>query len=205
MIIILLLTFLLDVYSYNICVVGAGSGLGREIVYQGLKNKNFKVLALTGKNKAIYEPFRGDGFNDIADTSPIIDTKLKIDNYWKNITDDYENIIFCTGCGPFERDYSDGLMEKILINLSPKCKSISLVSAYGVGESLKKSNVGIEIMNSWYLKDAYRAKNEQEKFLESFNGNIKKNLYRPKALSYGNTFLESTSRFDLACEILDNL
>ena len=80
---------------------GQRGGLGREIVYQGLKNKNFKVLALTGENKAIYEPFRGNGFNDIVDTPPIIDPKLKIDNYWKNITDDYENIIFCTGCGKF--------------------------------------------------------------------------------------------------------
>ena len=96
-------------------------------------------------------------------------------------------------------------LKKILVNISPKCKSISLVSAYGVGESLKKSNVGIEIMNSWYLKDAYKAKNEQEIFLKSFNENIKKNIYRPKALSYGNTFLESTSRFDLASEILNNL
>ena len=204
-ILLLFLTFILNVNSYNICVVGSGGGLGRELVYQGLKDKKFTVLALTSEDNIVYEPFRGNGFNDMKETPPIIDKNLKIGNYWKSIKDNYENIIFCTGGGPFEKDYSDTLMKNIIDNISPECKSITLISAYGVGESLKKSNIGSEVMNSWYLRDAYKAKNEQEKFLESFNGNIKKNLYRPKALSYGNTFLESTSRFDLASEILDNL
>ena len=205
MIILLLFTFLLNVNSYNICVVGSGGGLGRELVYQGLKDKKFKVLALTSEDNVVYEPFRGNGFNDMKDTPPIIDKKLKISNYWENIKDDYENIIFCTGGGPFEKDYSDNLMKNIIDNISPECKSITLVSAYGVGESLKDSNLGIEVMNSWYLKDVYRAKNEQEKILNEYEKRIRKYIYRPKALSYGITFLESTSRFDLASEILDNL
>ena len=205
MIILLLFTFLLNVNSYNICVVGSGGGLGRELVYQGLKDKNFEVLALTSKDIAVYEPFRGDSFNDIKKKNIIEDKKLRVGNYWNEIKEDYEHIIFCTGGGPFEKDYSDKLMKNIINNISPKCKSISLLSAYGVGDSLKESNLGIEIMNSWYLRDAYRAKNEQEKILNNFDKKIKKKIYRPKALSYGNTYLDSISRFDLANEILDNL
>ena len=51
----------------------------------------------------------------MKDTPPIIDKKLKISNYWENIKDDYENIIFCTGGGPFEKDYSDNLMKNIIL------------------------------------------------------------------------------------------
>ena len=91
MIILLLFTFLLNVNSYNICVVGSGGGLGRELVYQGLKDKKLEVLALTSKDIAVYEPFRGDGFNDIKKTPIIEDTKLKVSSYWNEIKEDYFN------------------------------------------------------------------------------------------------------------------
>ena len=60
-------------------------------------------------------------------------------------------------------------------------------------------------MNKWYLKDVYRAKNEQEKLVNKYNDKIKKYIYRPKALSYGETLIDSISRKDLASEILDTI
>ena len=49
-------------------------------------------------------------------------------------------------------------------------------------------------MNSLYLKDVYRAKNTQEKF-----------IYRPKALSYSDTFINLIKRKDLANQILNKI
>ena len=57
-----ILHFINNVQSFNLCVVGASSGLGRELVYQSLQENN-KVLALTTKN-SILVPYRGDSFQD---------------------------------------------------------------------------------------------------------------------------------------------
>ena len=60
-------------------------------------------------------------------------------------------------------------------------------------------------MDSLYLKDVYRAKNYQEKALNNYKGDVNKLIYRPKALSYGKTLLDSTSRFELAGKLLVTL
>ena len=60
-------------------------------------------------------------------------------------------------------------------------------------------------MNNLYLKDVYRAKNNQETKLKDLNKNVKKIIYRPNALSYGKTFFNSTTRYDLAEKILKDL
>ena len=93
-----------------------------------------------------------------------------------------------------------------LIRLSLQCQSISLISAFGVGDSLQLGNLGIQIMDSLYLKDVYRAKNQQELLVNNFMDQpVKKFIYRPKALSYGDTILNSTPRQRLAEEILNNI
>lgn len=193
------------VKTFNLCVVGANGGLGRELVFQSIHNYNSSVLALTGKNLLINKPFRGKGFNEKNQMGRFYHPNLVVDNYWNNVQDEYEHLIVCTGAGPFKRDFSDKLTSKILSSLPSSCKSIDLVSAWGVGDSLTDSDWGIQIMNSWYLQDTYRAKNEQEKLLESFDRDIQKRIYRPKALSFGETFFESTSRFQFASEILENI
>lgn len=197
--------FLKLIGSFNVAVVGGGSDLGKEILYQGLVEKNLKMLAFTRSNK-ISLPYRGNTFNNVDSSPELINSNLQIENYWQNIKDfKYEHIIFCTSAGPFELDYSDELTNKFLNNLPVNCKSISLVSAYGVGDSLKEANIGIQIMNNLYLKDVYRAKNVQEKLFNASNLNIEKFIYRPKALSYGKTNIESTPRQQLAKIILDDL
>ncbi len=196
--------------AYNLCVVGASSGLGKELVYQTSLDRNKTVLALT-TGSVIRAPCRVNSFTEIKNQPVYVSKKVTKDNYWNNLSSfDYENIIFTTSAKPFKEDYSDRLMCKILQDLPKSCKTVTLVSAHGVGDSLSSKEVGIKVMNDWYLKDVYRVKNEQEKML-NFNmfsvkyPKLKRYIIRPKALSYGKTVLNSVTREDLANRILDNL
>jgi|TARA_B100000524_G_scaffold332508_1_gene219756 hypothetical protein len=202
-----IITFILlnIVDCFNVCIVGANGGLGRELVYQSIKNYNYQVLGLTSKPYCIYEPFRGNGFENVGLTPEFKSNNLFLENYWNKIPFDYEHIIFCTGSQPLEKDYSDKLTKKFISNLSKKCKSISLVSAYGVNENLKYSNIGVKILEKLFLTDSYRAKSVQEVLILHLNKDIKKYIYKPKALSYGFTYLESTTRQELAEEILERI
>jgi len=202
---ILIFILLNIVDSFNVCIVGANGGLGRELVYQSIKDYNYQVLGLTSRPYYICEPFRGNGFEESANTLDFKSNNLVLENYWDKIIFDYEHIIFCTGSQPFENDYSDKLTEKFISNLSSKCKSVSLVSAYGVNEKIKFSNIGVKILEKFFLTDSYRAKSKQEEIILNMKKETKKFIYRPKALSYGFTYLESTSRQELGEEILDNI
>lgn len=189
--------------NFDIAVVGASGNLGKELVYQSIVNYDKNVLGLTSKNNAFYKPSRIDSFNAKDTNEEFKNTNLVLQNYWDYITDDYENIVFCTSAKPFQKDYSTELFNKFLCHISPKCKSISLVSAFGAGESIEKGNLGIQLMDRFYLKDVYKSKNNQEKLLKDYEKSIEKYVYRPKALSFGKTFLDSTSREKLASDILD--
>ena len=192
-------------YNFDLCVVGATSGLGKELIYRSINEKNANVLALSSSpNSIIYEPFRGHGFNECS-TNEFKNKNFLVDSYWKHITHTYDNIVFCTSAKPFQKDYSDKLLDKYLNLLPENCKNVALVSAYGVGDSIENANFGIQVMDSLYLKDVYRAKDYQEKALNNYQGNVNKLIYRPKALSYGKTLLDSTSRFELAGKIISDL
>lgn len=194
-----------DINAFNLCVVGASSGLGKELLYQGI-DRDLNILALTSSTEPFTEPCRVNSFTERKNQAIFSHPKIFRDNYWKDISKyNYQHLIITTGAQPFEVDYSDKLTNKLLENLSKECQSITLISAYGVGESLDNSNQGIKIMNKWYLKDVYRAKNEQEKLVNKYNDKIKKYIYRPNALSYGETLIDSISRKDLASEILDTI
>ena len=204
----LLLTLFLSLnnaLNYNLCVIGATSSLGKEIIYRAINEKNANVLALSSSpNSVIYKPYRGNGFNE-GSTAEFKHKNFRVDSYWNYITDTYDNIVFCTSAKPFKKDYSDKLIDKYLNILPENCKNIVLVSAYGVGNSITNANVGIKIMDSLYLKDVYRAKNYQENSLNMYKGSVRKLIYRPKALSYGKTVLQSTSRYELAGQIINHL
>ena len=104
-------------------------------------------------------------------------------------------------------DYSDTLTKKILENLPDTCDDISIVSAYSVeDETLEKFSIPFQLMSNIYLKDVYRAKREQERILRLYNASqVRKKVFRPRALSYGFTIIPSTTRKDLAKEILDTI
>lgn len=211
---------------FDICIVGASSGLGKELVFQSLNNRNMKVLALTSNLDGIKEPYRGGGLNDNYDKPIIINKNLKVESYWKDINYiyDYKNIVFATGSSPFKEDYSYFLTNKYLNRLSVECKSLNLVSAYGAGDSLENANLGIKIMENFYLRKVYQAKNKQEELIKNYkqnisniknpyylnkvlnqNENLIKNIYRPKVLTYGENIFNGQTRENLATEILDNI
>ena len=207
----ILMSFNNVIDSYKLAVFGATSGLGKEIVYQAAHDLNISVLALSGLNKPLTIPCRINSFQEIHNQPPFFNPNVKREIYWNNLSCyDYENAVFTTGAAPFKDDYSDKLMAKVITNLPKSCKNIILVSAYGVGNSLKKEDIGINIMNNWYLKNVYKAKNKQEEILnldvvKKKYPNLKVNIFRPKALSYGVTSLPSTTRQDLAKKIINTI
>ena len=190
--------------SYNICIIGGSSGIGKEIIFQGLE-KNEKILALTNNPNNINIPYREGGLSEKSTCIPIISENLKIDCYDNIDKYNFDNLVFTTGAGPFENDYSDIITKNILNKNITTLKNIILLSAYGVADSLPNSNYGIKIMNSWYLKDTYRAKNEQEKIIKKYSKKYKKNILilRPKALSYGINIYGIQSRKKCAEQILN--
>ena len=200
---IFLSTFLSFVNKFDLCVVGGSSGLGRELIYQSLENNN-KVLALSRNPENIKIPYRGGGLENKETDIIIQDNNLMVCDYdnFKNYK--FENIVFTTGAKPFEKDYSDEITKKIIENYQNNLKKVVLISADGVGNSLSKSNYGIKVMNNWYLKDVYRAKNNQEILLNEYKKNHDTSIIiiRPKVLSYGDNIFMAKSRQELAIEIL---
>jgi hypothetical protein len=193
---LLFLNLLLPSLSYNLCVVGGSSGLGKELIYQGTKERQLNVLSLTSSINSITVPCRENNFIKIKNAKTFKHPYLTIDNYWKDISrHSYTNLIFSTCSKPFENDYSDSLMKKILEFLPNNCQSIHLISL------CKKNKI-----NQWYLKDSYRAKKEQEKILKKYQCKLNIHIYRPNCLIYEKEkkISKSITRQKLANEILDN-
>lgn len=202
----ILIFFLFQVNSYYLCIVGGSSGIGKELIYQSLENNN-KILALTNNSKNIKIPYRGGGLSKEDMDINLINNNLKIDLYKNYYKYNFKNIVFTTGAQPFKNDYSDIITKDILSKNLKSLKNIILLSAEGVAETLPNSNIGIKVMNNWYLKDTYRAKNEQEKIVNEYSNKYNKNLLiiRPKALSYGVNLYGIKSRKNYAEEILEYL
>ena len=191
--------------GFDLCVLGASSGLGREIIYQGLDN-NKKILALTSNPANIKIPYRGGGLNNKNSNLLLRSPNLKITEYNDFVNYNFSNIVLTSGAQPFLDDYSDILTKNILNCEKLNLQNIVLISAYGVGNSLNNANPGIKIMNNLYLQDVYRAKNAQEELLENYkknNDEINIKIFRPKALSYGVNLYGAKSREKFAKEILD--
>ena len=196
------------IYCFDLCLLGASSDLGKEIIFQGLNNKNIKILALTSNPNNIIIPYRGGGLNNKNKKILLRSPNLEISNYNNFINYNFSNIVLTGGAKPFQNDYSDILTKNILNCDSLTLENIILISAYGVGNSLSKSNPGIKIMNNLYLQDVYRTKKEQEELLNNYKKNNpekKIKIFRPKGLSYGINIYGLKSRESLANEILEIL
>jgi len=182
--------------GFDLCIVGSSGGLGRELIYQGLNNKN-KILALTSNPENIKIPYRGGGLSNKNSNLLLRSPNLIISNYENFANFNFSNIVFCSGAEPFTKDYSDSLTKNILNCEKLNLQNIVLISAYGVGNSLNNANIGIQIMNNLYLQDVYRAKNSQEELLENYkktNPISRIKIFRPKALSYGVNLYFAKSR-----------
>ena len=51
--------------SLKICVIGSGSGLGKEIIYQGVNERQVDIIALSSTNKDTMIPCRTNSFSEI--------------------------------------------------------------------------------------------------------------------------------------------
>ena len=197
------------VYTFNLCVVGSKSGLGSELIYQGLQN-NKNILALSKDNTKVMIPYRGGGLDFKSTNEFIENSNLQTDNYENFNKYKFDNIIFTMGGKPFIDDYSAIITEKILSNQNNNLKNIVLISAYGAGETLQNANLGIKVMNNLYLKSVYEAKNKQEAIINEYkknNEHVNIIILRPKVLSYGKTksIYNANSRQQLATEILQTI
>lgn len=193
------------VTSFQIAIAGAHGGLGRELVRQSL-DRSWNTLGLVRRNDPIYEPFRNGWLSDPENgLEEIIDSKLQRMQYDKVPFLEYDAIVFALSGKPFQKNDESLLVDYICNNLSHKCKKAVLVSAYGAGDTLQDANIGIRIMNDWYLKEAYKAKNAQENRVSQLC--IPTKIFRPKVLTYGKIPFEKfgETRQNLATQILDFL
>ena len=94
-------------------------------------------------------------------------------------------------------DTSHLVLAHILYTLPASCKSVQVVSAYGVDKD-EQSNLGIRVMSNWYLNTGAARKRDS---------GLPFAIERPRALSYGpipfNTI--STPRQVLAKRMLDRI
>ena len=196
--------------SYKICIMGGSSGLGRELIYQGIKCQNIQsITALSNNTQNIYIPYRNGGLSDLYMTNnnkvPIYSSKLQTlsyVNFWNKKHDYFDSIVFCTSGTAFSQDKSDYLTIKTIEsikNIKPSTKLL-LISAFGVNQ--KTNNVGIIGMRNWYLKDVYEKKAFQESYLQNLNKG-KLYVFKPNVLSYGYTTFPSLSREKFAGQLLD--
>ena len=202
------------VNSYNICVISGSSGLGKEIIYQGINNYNKKILTVTKDKNNIQIPYRDNTFDEKPTNSLIKSKKLDIFEYKldKNnnvipfkLNKNYYHLIFTSSGKAFENnDYSDQLTELILENLPNRCKSITMISPFGIKEEMYE-NIFFYGMRKIYLKNVYDSKEKQEKLINEFDKDINKKIIKSTVLSYGNTKIKSKSRENLAKEILDEI
>ena len=76
----LFINFINFVQSLRVCVVGASSSLGREIIYQGLNDYNYNMIGVTKTPEKVCVPYRGTGLNDKSDKTPIEHKNLGLYN-----------------------------------------------------------------------------------------------------------------------------
>ena len=116
----------------------------------------------------------------------------------------YNTLISLSG-EPFKPDRCDEVVRDLCRGLPSTCTKVCLISAYGVGDSLKGSDSGIQLMSSWYLKDTYRSKLAQERYVCALDDGVHTLIVRPRVLTYERLAYNpiSTSRQDLARNVLD--
>ena len=195
--------------GFTVAISGATGGLGRELCQQSV-DRGWNTLALTrNTGSRVMAPIRYAGMVDVPTEKEEISSPLMTVLHHDDaiaVQAPYDALILALGGKPLKSDGTTRVVETICANLPHTCKAVCLVSAYGVGSSLEGSNVGIRLMESWYLQDVYAAKRAQENIVRDMRTkNMQILILRPKALSYGRLtpFDTSLPRKDLAGNILE--
>mgnify|MGYP001383645510 CR=1 FL=1 len=195
-------------YSYTIAVAGSTGGLGSELVFQTLFERKTNVIGISRKNRNVHHPFRDGGINKDSTfikkeiIHPNLRNILISDSDVDNLT--YDALFLCMTAEPFQDDNCYLTTAKLCSNLPERCKSICLISYYGV-QNYNPVNVGKYGMNNWYLKSTSDSK-QLEEVIVTKCANLKKINYmitRPNVLSYGKTLIPSIARETLARDILN--
>lgn len=189
--------------SYTIAILGGHGALGRELAVQSLEKK-WNTLSVVRRDDPVFEPFRGGWlYDESLENKEIQDDNHYILNYEDIFRNDYDALIIAVSGKPFE-DNDMSVIKRVLDNISTKCTKICLISAHGVGDSIRKSNLGIKMMKNWYLKSTYQAKTDLEKYVNEKKDRCEISILRPKVLSYGKIPMnpEATPRQILAENIL---
>jgi hypothetical protein len=204
--------------AFNVAIVGAHGGLGRELSAQSL-DRGWEVTAFVRRPCPIFRPCRVGGLSP-DEESRILEPLIGTPRFHRRMLfeDDvrgaggenqtYDAIVFALGGRPFSNDRSEDVVARTVNRLPPSCGKVCLVSAYGAGESIRRAGVGIRAMESVYLRDVYRSKREQEELvcgLPLVNDRAQVSVVRPRVLSYSPIPLLpfSITRERLAGRILD--
>lgn len=191
----------------TLSICGATGGLGRELCLQSV-DRGWSTVALTRSTSArILLPNRRGGMADAStgeNASPLLKAVHHDDAIALNAS--YDALVLALGGKPLTPDRTTRVVRALCANLPRRCTRVCLVSAYGVGSSLRNANAGIRVMESWYLQDVYAAKRKQEDLVRDLARiGVQTLILRPKALSYGRLtpFDAALPREELAASILE--
>jgi putative NADH-flavin reductase len=189
------------IHALTVAICGATGGLGRELCQQGVE-RDFNTIAIVRRTTVpILVPNRDGRFVDGATRQPIIShPRLSVTHYDDMIRTGtrYDALILALGGKPFEKDNTTQTVQRICQSLSSTCRRVCLISAFGVEDP----DITVQWMTSWYLRDVYKAKAEQEGIVQALRSDsVDVLVIRPRALSYSPTPL-STTRENLARHLL---
>lgn len=200
----MLFLFTIPVQAFTVGVVGAHGGLGRELIQQ-CNERGWNSLAMVRRSALVEAPVRTGWLNPSSESKEYLPTNYFLTKGSDTMCPEQcDAIVFAMSGKPFENNTSTtDVIRAVCDSLTPRCKSMCLVSAYGVGDSIEGANVGIQVMRSWYLKSTYDEKLKQEELVDSLP--IRSLILRPKVLSFDTIPFNPTAvrRRDLAMDILD--
>ena len=190
----------------TVAIVGAQGRLGRELVQQSLYRGWSSIAVVRRPFDPVVAPIRKGLLSPDADDSarllPIQHPKLSVQSSNEDCPR-CDAVIFALGEVRFREDKSIDVVSRMCDTMPDTCTQACLVSAYGVGDSLRGSNPGIQVMSAAYLRSAYSSKASQEQMVSSCRA-TRRLILRPRALTHAQAkFLPGSSRRDLAAEILD--
>jgi nucleoside-diphosphate-sugar epimerase len=188
-------------------VAGIYGGLGRELAVQALE-RGWSVLGLTDDpQRLVREPYRARQLReDVRDRLPTVrDDRLGLVPEAEVVHCDA--LVLSMSTRPFAKDTSHDTVARLCASLPARCRMVSLVSAWGVGDSAAESNLGIRAMRGWYLRDVYASKELQEEAVANLPPRLERVVYRPRVLSYGPLpwLPSATPRRELARRVLDDV
>ena len=197
--------FLINIpLAYTITIAGAHGRLGRELVAQSLE-RGWDVTGVVRRpNDPVLHPVRRGWLNaDEQSLVPITSENLTLTTDTRCESD---ALVICMSAEPFATRSATMVQDEVVRRLCLTCRDdakICLVSAYGAGETFDGSNVGIQFMYSWYLREAYASKETQEDIVR--RRNVSSLILRPRVLSFATIPLnpDSVPRWELAARIIN--